>query len=188
LKLSCCGFVCTILLFFDGVVLLPDLPLFFCLVLEQKVLIMPSTANKKQAPLSQPQSSNPKRAQQQPQPAKGRGKVRGASKSLGMTLLTLGFLLSKRPPIHIGTKVLLNESIYRKARAPAEVKNHLFVYKVLQVNDIMGRQLWFFKRTKSSDQMVTCFVSTGQQCLQGQRQCLTSFLLPMSMQAPYSLT
>jgi hypothetical protein len=103
LKLSCCGFVCTILLLLL-VLSCCHLPLFFCLVLEQKVLIMPSTANKKRAPLSQPQTSNSKRAATAAT-AKGCGKARGTSKNLGTTALsTLGFLSSKRPPIHIGQK------------------------------------------------------------------------------------
>jgi hypothetical protein len=98
---------------------------------------MPSSSNtKRAAPSSQQTSSstNSKRAATTAN-VKGCGKSKGTGgKKSGSTLSTLGFSLSKRPTIHVGTKLLLDESIYRKTKVPVAVKNHYFVYEVLQVH------------------------------------------------------
>jgi hypothetical protein len=72
-------------------------------------------ANKKQASAASQPSSNPKRVATAAT-AKGHGKARAASKKSGITLSTLGFSSSKHPPIHIGTKVLLDKSNYGKSQ------------------------------------------------------------------------
>jgi hypothetical protein len=99
---------------------------------------MPSSSNKKRAAKSSQQTSsstNSKRAATTAN-VKGCGKQAkgtGGKKSRSM-LSTLGFLSLKRPTIHVGTKLLLDKSIYRKTKVPVAVKNHFFVYEVLQVH------------------------------------------------------
>jgi hypothetical protein len=55
---------------------------------------------------------------------------KGATKSL----LSLGFSSLKRPAVPKGTKVLLDDSIYPGWQCPPEVKEHMFVYEVVQWN------------------------------------------------------
>jgi hypothetical protein len=63
-------------------------------------------------------------------------KGHGKSKSLSVaTLLLLGFSSVKRPTFHIGTKVLLDTSIYPKGKVPPSVDGHLFVYKIVAIED-----------------------------------------------------
>jgi hypothetical protein len=55
-------------------------------------------------------------------------------KAATKSLLSLGFSKLKGPAIPIGTKVLLNHSIYPRGQCPPGVKEHMFVYKVVQWN------------------------------------------------------
>jgi hypothetical protein len=67
----------------------------------------------------------------------------------GTKLLSLlGFSSSKRTTIQIGTKLLLNESIYR-GKCPPSVKELMFDYEVVQVHDT--GKLW---KAQYKDQVV----------------------------------
>jgi hypothetical protein len=48
------------------------------------------------------------------------------------SLSTLGFSSSKRPKFQVGTKILLDDTIYN-SKVPDEVKGHLFVYEITDV-------------------------------------------------------
>jgi hypothetical protein len=50
------------------------------------------------------------------------------------SLSTLGFSSLKRPLVPIGTKVLLEDSIYPRGQRLPGVKEHMFVYEVVQWN------------------------------------------------------
>jgi hypothetical protein len=63
---------------------------------------------------------------------KGHGESKSPSVAM---LLLLGFSSVKWPSFHIGTKVLLDTSIYPKGKVPASVDSHLFVYKIVQIED-----------------------------------------------------
>jgi hypothetical protein len=63
-------------------------------------------------------------------------------------LSLLGFSSSKRTTIQIGTKLLLDESIYR-GKCPPSVKEHMFVYEIVQVHDT--GKLW---KAQYKDQVV----------------------------------
>jgi hypothetical protein len=49
-------------------------------------------------------------------------------------LSALGFSSSKRPKFPIGTKILLDETIYN-TNVPPDVQGHLFVYEITEVGD-----------------------------------------------------
>lgn len=49
-------------------------------------------------------------------------------------LSALGFSSSKRPKFPIGTKILLDETIYN-TKVPPDVQGHLFVYEITEVGD-----------------------------------------------------
>jgi hypothetical protein len=57
-----------------------------------------------------------------------------SKKAVTKSLSSLGFSSSKRPAVPIGTKVLLNDSIYLRGQCPPGVKEHMFVYEVVQWN------------------------------------------------------
>ena len=50
------------------------------------------------------------------------------------SLATHGFSCTKRQKYDIGTKILLDNSIYNKGKVPSIVKDHLFVYEISQVH------------------------------------------------------
>jgi hypothetical protein len=50
-------------------------------------------------------------------------------------LSTLGFLSTKQPKYQIGTKILLDDSIGAKGKAPTEVARKLFVYEIADVSN-----------------------------------------------------
>jgi hypothetical protein len=54
--------------------------------------------------------------------------------------LSLGFSSLKRPAVPIGTKVLLNDSIYPHGQSPPEVKEHMFVYEVFVYEAVQWNQ------------------------------------------------
>jgi hypothetical protein len=56
-------------------------------------------------------------------------KKAGTTKSLS----SLGFSSSKRPSVQIGTKILLNDSIYG-GKCPEGVRKHMFVYEVVELH------------------------------------------------------
>jgi hypothetical protein len=57
------------------------------------------------------------------------------SKGSGIkSLSTLGFSSSKRPKYQVGTKILLDDTIYT-SKVPDDVKGHLFVYEITDVSD-----------------------------------------------------
>ena len=57
-----------------------------------------------------------------------------SSKTSGRAQATLGFSSTKRPKYQVGTKMLLDDSIYN-GKVPDEVKDHLFVYEITDVGD-----------------------------------------------------
>jgi hypothetical protein len=60
--------------------------------------------------------------------------VRPSKKAATKPLSTLGFSLSKRPAVQIGTKLLLDDTIYG-GKCPREVIDHLFVYEVVSMHE-----------------------------------------------------
>jgi hypothetical protein len=57
-----------------------------------------------------------------------------SKKAATKSLLSLGFSSSKRPAVPIGTKALLDDSIYPHGQCPPGEKEHMFVYEVVQWN------------------------------------------------------
>jgi hypothetical protein len=57
-----------------------------------------------------------------------------SKKAATKSLSSLGFSSSKRPAIPIGTKVLLDNSIYPHGQCPPGVEEHMFVFEVAQWN------------------------------------------------------
>jgi hypothetical protein len=60
--------------------------------------------------------------------------VPSSKKAATKPLSSLGFSSSKHPAVQIGTKVLLDDSIYH-GKCPHEVQEHLFVYEVVGVHE-----------------------------------------------------
>jgi hypothetical protein len=74
---------------------------------------------------------------------------KSVAKKLGTKPLSLlGFSSSERTTIQIGAKLLLNESIYL-GKFPPSVKEHMFVYEIVQVHDT--GKLW---KVQYTDQVV----------------------------------
>jgi hypothetical protein len=97
------------------------------------ILLNPSMAptnNKKRASSLPPRISDSKRA------ATGKGgKTTAKTTTSGKPLSTLGFSSSKRQQFSIGTKLCLDDSIYKNTPTPDEVKNHVFVYEITEVSE-----------------------------------------------------
>ena len=83
--------------------------------------------------------ASPSKRQAMSKAVKG-GKVgKGKNPTVTKPLSTLGFSSSKRPKYQIGTKILLDESIYDD-NVPDKVKDHLFVYEITKVDE-NGKQV-----------------------------------------------
>jgi hypothetical protein len=85
--------------------------------------------NRKRAPSCPPPQQ---RLTSSKKPAKG---TKTPTKStVTRPLSTLGFSSTKRPKYQLGTKLLLDDTIYQD-KAPAEVKGHFFVYEIVKLCD-----------------------------------------------------
>ena len=91
-------------------------------------------------------------------------------------LSDLGFSSTKRPKYQIGTKMLLDDSIYDK-EAPAEVKGHYFVYKISSIcesgrtvtiqykNQVVRNGGNMFRVYKEGEDSQVCFLFVRFVCL-----------------------
>jgi hypothetical protein len=84
-------------------------------------------------------ASPPSKRQATSKAVKGGKAGKGKNPTVTKPLSSLGFLLSKRPKYQIGTKILLDESIYDDD-VPDKVKDHLFVYEITKVDE-NGKQV-----------------------------------------------
>lgn len=93
-------------------------------------IAMPPT-KKRAVPLS---SSSASKKQATAKGRAGKQQQHDTTQKSMPTLPALGFSKSKRPTYQIGTKILLDDSIYDD-KVPAEVKKHMFVYEIIDVHE-----------------------------------------------------
>jgi hypothetical protein len=96
-------------------------------------LVEAMAPNKKRAASSSSSPAKSKRAATATATSTAKKSV--GKKPVTQPLSSLGFSSSKRAAIQIGTKVLLDDRIYVGGKCPAEVKNHWFVYEVVELNE-----------------------------------------------------
>ena len=92
-------------------------------------LMPPANNNRKRSASKHKPSSNKKHSVSKLAKKAAAGKTPTKS-TVTQPLSSLGFSSSKRPKYHVGTKVLLDDSIYDD-KVPEEVKGHFFVYEIV---------------------------------------------------------
>ena len=111
-------------------------------------------------------------------PATKKNKSTGSNHVTTVTrpLSDLGFSSTKRPKYQIGTKMLLDDSIYDK-EAPAEVKGHYFVYEISSIcesgrtvtiqykNQVVRNGGNMFRVYKEGEDSQVCFLFVRFVCL-----------------------
>jgi hypothetical protein len=93
-----------------------------------------SSSSKKRSAQA-PARSDPKR----PATSQGVKGGKATKNTVTKSLTNHGFSASKRPQYQVGTKILLDDSIYDD-KVPAEVKGKLFVYEISSI-DANGKQV-----------------------------------------------
>jgi hypothetical protein len=92
-----------------------------------------SPSGKKRASSCPPSRSDPKR-QATSQAVKGRKTTTSDNKATKQPALSsLGFSSTKRPEYQVGTKMLLDDTIYND-KVPPSVKGHFFVYEISSID------------------------------------------------------
>jgi hypothetical protein len=94
--------------------------------------LAPANNRKQGASLSSPSKS--KRVATATATSSAKKSLPQSKKAATKSLSSLGFFSSKQPAVPIGTTVLLNDSIYPRGQCPPGVKEHMFVYEVVQWN------------------------------------------------------